>query len=84
MFVVTACDDLGTVTKTRLGFRREECNAICSEGIDEDTCKDVDFGNVGRNGECYLNIDQNVKNRSQAHLDGRNKSSNYGNISFYH
>ena len=82
MFVVAACDDLGAATETRWGFRHEECNARCFEGIDEDTCKDVEFGNVGRNGDCYLKNDQNVKYRSQVHLEGRNKSSNYGNIFF--
>ena len=82
MFAVTVCDDSAAATETRWGFRHEECNSRCSEGIDEDTCRDVEFGNVGRNGECYLNNDQNVKYRGQVHLDGRNKSSNYGNISF--
>ena len=83
MFFVTACDDLGAATETRWGFRREECKSRCFEGIDEDTCRDVEFGNVGRNGDCYLNNVQNVKYRSQFRLDGQSKSSNYGNISFY-
>ena len=84
MFAVTACDDLGTVTKTRLGFRREKCNSLCSEGIDEDTCRDVKFGVVGRNGECYLNSDQTMKYKGQVHLDGRSNISIYGNTSFYY
>ena len=83
MFVVTACDDLGAAKETRWGFRHEECNVRCSEGIDEDTCKDVEFGNVERNGDCYLNNDQNVKYKSQVLFDGRSKSSNHGNICFY-
>ena len=66
---VTACDDLGTVTKTRLGFRREKCNSFCSEGIDEDTCRDVKFGVVGRNGECYLNSDQIMKYKGHTEDD---------------
>ena len=89
---VTACDDLGTVTKTRLGFRREKCNSLCSEGIDEDTCRDVKFGVVRRNGECYLNSDQIMKyrwtekeiERRNRDLDGRSNISIYGNTSFYY